>query len=314
MKQNNKEQKDSVQKVPYIHTSPHDLSCTKKQQEVLELLNKGMGLSKIARYLNLLKSSIQGRLRGLEKKELVKHEFYTWTLTKAGKLQAEKSTVSSTIIAQKNVHQNQFSVDVKKIPQLFCVECLGAKNYFYNQFSKNWVLEFEDCKIVLSKDKATFFINMVVGKSFDECQNNAWDSFVGYYKLICDKGVSLDNTVSSKNPEFANPDGFFARLSSFCNNKGFRIENDKGIEFWVDFSQGTLIPEEETNDGDVARRMERLADSAMTSDSDFNDLDKIKEVLGTLVKLEAMKCRSSLKELEKEKGAIVPITRPDYFG
>ena len=72
-------------------------------------------------------------------------------------------------------------------------------------------------------------------------------------------------------------------MSKVAKSDGYKIETETG-DFWIDFSQGELIPEEETDDKDIAKRMEDLANSALPTMSDFYDLDKVVEISKNLTK------------------------------
>jgi hypothetical protein len=196
-------------------------------------------------------------------------------------------------------------------------------DFFHNISANQWFVYYDDCTIRISQKskKITFWISEQVGASFDDLASRVFDRFVFYYRLIQRNGFELSTEIASKNPDFANPGGFFAKLASYTTNKGFKIDvelDGKASSFWVDFSPPACIAEEETDNFDIARRMEDLADSAVNSKSDFkdldsaiNDLDKLKDIVANLVKIQATQL-TSVDRTDSIGSRL--MTRGDYIG
>lgn len=304
--------KDTVQKSPNNPPTHSSISITAKQKEVMVLLSKNNNLTQIHRKLNINKSSAADRLKGLVKKKLVLHKDYSYTLTKLGKYYLNECTGTNSVLEQKNIHHNEFTVDIKRLPNQWYsghwyFQSLKAKDILRNKTARQVFIEFEDCKIRISetKLKATFWIKKQYGKTFEQIQSKVWDLFVKYYNMLKFHGFSFNNQISSPNQHFADPNGFFAKLSSSSTNKGFRIDSDEG-SFWVDYSDGKA--EDETTDEEKAERMEQLANSAFSSESDFNDLDKVVEISRNLVKIHTLQLRQPLQQTDQ------PQTIPKYIG
>jgi len=281
-------------------------------------------MTSISRNMNVSKPTTRERLLALKKKGFVTHHHYRWSLSDLGRkyviYEQEISKGGSKGSEPKSKHANEFSVNIINFPQqwnngYFYLQCLKAKNVIYSTSTDQWHLYYEDATIRISpgKRKITFWIKEQTGFCYADLMNDVFDKFVQYYDLIDRKGFDLDHVVTSNNEEFADKDGFFARLASYTNSNGFRIETPTK-SFWVDFSEG--LPEEETDDYDTAQRMEQLAESAMHTKGDFYDLDKLIQITGNLVRIETMRVAHDLKlpKLPAEQ-QLDPIQgRPEYIG
>ncbi len=272
------------------------ISITNKQKEVLHMLNDGLNFSQIARKLDIFKSSLQSRMKGLENKKLILHPFGLYQISKLGKKVLESVGLGSTVCLPKtkSIHANSFTVLIKEFPRQWhgysgndFKNKLECKSYLYDRHSKMYFLYYDDCtiRVTSTTKKMTFFVKEKEGYSFDKIKLDVWGCFVDHYFLITGHGFKLDSVVDSKNPDFANPDGLFAKMSSYLTQKGFKIDTDKG-SFWVDYSPPSHRAEEETTSEEIAARMENLAASAIHSNADFKDLDnsivdldKLKEIV-----------------------------------
>ncbi len=293
---------------------------TQKQKEVLLLISKGDNPTSIGRKTNRNKSTITNHLKACQKKGLVQKDNIAdlWKLTKTGEKLILGGCVDGCPPPEKNIHSNRFTTSILELPpnwnqQTSFFQCLKAKNYFPNKSNNQWVVEFNECKVVISptKNKIDFWIKKQTGSSYDEITMQVWDLFIEHYNLLSHKGFSLDNNIDTKNPEFANPNGFFAKLASVTNSKGYRIDTPTK-NFYIDFSPPHRVAEEESTDEDTALRMENLANSALTSKSDFNDMDKCLEVVTQLVKLATIK---AIPESHNPPQKLELLSeRDNYFG
>lgn len=328
--------------MPNKHTEhPTDplppILLTEPQKEVLQQFKNGLSFTQIYRKLKIAKSTLSSRIQPLIRKGLLFHTFGSYTITELGqKTLLGRGGIGSSVSAHKNIHKSEFTVEIKKYPlqwggtgsndyfnkhikqrsdfDEYKNLCQVKKNPLNNFSSSQWMYYFAECtiRICYSTDKMTFFIGKVEGDSFEEIQNKVWETFVGYYDFMNTRGFALGNNVSSANPHFADPNGFFAKLASHYTNKGFCIDTKEG-PFYVDYSN-VILPEEETTSENIAKRMENLAASVIHSNSDFKDLDfavadleKLKNVVAGLVKLEVMRMQPS-EMISKDN------VRPDYFG
>lgn len=290
---------------------PHDFRCTFKQREVLSLLEKGGDLTSIARSLGKAKSSIKDRFDSLARKGLVeKNILRKWQLTDIGRKIMEcrqfPGKVGCRASGPKSKHANEFTVNIISLPNQwndghFYMQCLRAKEFIYNKATDQWYIYYDEATIRISaaKKKMTFWITEQTGLSYEDLMNDVFDKFVEYYLLMSGKGFTLDHVIQPRNEHFADKDGFFAKLASCTTNKGFRIDTPS-CSFWVDFSE--VVPEEETDDADMALRMEKLAESAMHTHGDFNDLDKVIEISKNNVRAITMLISGSIRqEISKHK-------------
>lgn len=294
---------------PYFRWKP-------KQMEVMLYLSEGMNITTIAKKMSVSKPTILERLESLRKKGVVEHTFYSWSLTDYGRKCLEKQPAESKGDSKgKSIHANEFSIRIKNFPNGWennsFIQCLKPFDYFFNKATGQWMLYFQDCTIRISPTtkSMTFWVKKQHGTSFDDIENDVFDKFVEYYSLMESNGFILEHVITSRSPEFANKDGFFARLAQHTTQQGFRIDT-YSKSFWVDFSDGLQQPEEETNDYNLSRRMEKLAESAIKSDADFQDIDKLKEIVKDMVRHDIL----TLSSPPKHTNGIDRGTAPTYIG
>lgn len=286
---------------------PTDPRITDRQLGVLQLISKGFNLTRLHRHLNLSKPTIRGHTEALVKKGLLVNQKYILELTKQGKEALETSKVGSKVLKEKNIHKNLYSVTINEFPAIWRPEQGFAKNFFktqqeplHNVNSKQMMVYFEDCTIVLhyGVKRIDFHVREQVGTSFDEIKMKVWNIVVFYHALLRELGFNLSFSITSKNPDFANPNGFFAMMARKRTLEGFQIDTDKG-SFFVDYSLDDA--EEETSSEEMAKRMEALAESAYSSKSDFNDLDSAVSNIDKIIKSIGMITQESAVDLHKTK-------------
>ncbi len=255
---------------------------TKKQMEVLTLLLDGNNHTRISILLNKAKSTVTGHLRLLRKKGYTKKENSCWKPTSKAKNSNFKSSVGSSLV-DKNIHANKYDCRIIEVPNYW------NKDIFEKSILKGWYQENQKCyyikteiatiKIYISTMNVEFFIRIGYAKTLDEIKSIIWNRFTESYEKLEEIGFKLGTKIKAKDPEFANPNGFFATIANKITKSGMDIEVD-GKKFWIDFSEA--VAEEETDDEETAKRMENLARSAIRSRSDFEDLDNVKEIVKEL--------------------------------
>lgn len=316
------------------------ISITTKQKEVLQMFNSGLNYTKIHKELKINKSSLDGRILGLIKKKLIYHTFGIYKLTKLGKLAAETVSMGCPVSqtkTSKGQHANEFTVKINNFPRQWNLggayfqdylrfdKKVDLRHFFYNKQANQWFVYYSDCTIRISPGtkEITFFIAEQIGNSVDEIYSKVWDLFVFYFLHLENNGFGLENTVSSKSSEFTNPNGFFAKLASYSNVSGYRIDcYDKNKSFWIDYSPPDYnTPEEETDSIDIARRNEDLARSALNSNSNFEDLDmvvidldKLKEIVTGLVKIHVTELQLRTDLLYSKTDSLYYEKSPYYVG
>lgn len=303
---------------PSKDTPPHPPSltmsstATAKQQEALILLSKGLNPYQIARKLgNLDVKAIKDRLKYCEHKGLMSHTRGNYRLTEAGKVAVNAGGVgggvSGSVFINKSQHANEISCKLLKLPGqfnegYFFMQSMGAKEVYHAVSAKTWFAYFPECtlRIAYNKGEITFFIKEQVAISYEATEAKVWEQFVKHFRIVKENGFELDYNIFSRNAHFADPNGFFAKLSAYSDGKGFKIETDIG-NFWVDFSNG--YAEEETDKRKIADRTEDLARSAIKSKSNFQDMDKACELVPQLVQLSA-------NILQIQSNTVIPAQQP----
>jgi len=295
-------------------------NLTSKQKEVLLLINEGYNPKRLSVKLNISLTAVKDRLNLIIKKGYLIKDTYGYKITKAGKLFINNVKGGSEVCGQKSQHSNEFTVNLQKIPIAFSkgnffFQSLTA-DYLHDDLTKVLYLKYKEAtvRIFYGKNKKVIFnINNQLGKSFDEIDQKVFRLFVKYYDIISSNGFSLDHSIKPTNPHYANPQGFFAKLSSRHLHNGFWINTDK-YDFWVDYSNDEA--EEETDNIDIAKRMEKLSDSAIRTSIDFDDLELMRDNLVKLYDSVVIMAKIQSKQIAPQQDNPIHsnIVRPDYYG
>lgn len=278
---------------------PHVSTATPKQREVLALVEKEMNVCQMSRKLgNIDERAIRDRLKFCEKKGFVIHENGCFKLTDTGKLAVKAFGVGVGVFLQKSQHSNEITCKILKLAVQFNAgqqffNTMGSKSAFHSVTTKTWFLYYPDCTVRLSYGtmEASFFVQEQSGYIYEEIGLKVWDQFVKHWGIIAHNGFELGFSAFSRlNPHFADPNGLFAKLASYSDGKGFRIETEFGA-FWVDYSLGS-IPHEETDQPKIAARTEDLARSGISSKGNFHDLDKVAAIVPQLFEVAVLQSQN----------------------
>lgn len=164
---------------------------------------------------------------------------------------------------------------------------------------------FPDATIIINPNQVAIRIHDTITDDTEEAHFETFGKALNYVKLLEKIGIQTDSIRLE--------DSHYARIRSILSDTLYRVDDryfldlGDGKKFWIDHSDDKR--EDETNDATVREKIDQLIRDVSGSDSTFKDIDKLKEVVGGLVKIEALKLQNSLEMLEMK-----PAGRPDYFG
>ena len=166
---------------------------------------------------------------------------------------------------------------------------------------------FDDATIIVNPKKIIIRIHDIIVENTEIAEFETFNKAIGYLNKLGKIGLETENICLES--------GHFARVKSMLSESLAKIDNryflelDNGKKFWIDNSNDKL--EDETNDLELRGKIDNLFKDVSLTDSKFSDIDKIKDVLSMITKLELNRTISKIDE------KIVPKSQdklPNYFG
>jgi len=269
---------------PMEKKEKHLLSALKNCKELRFSVRNYALLNKIAR------STVYDLLKKLENKCFVKKENYgCWQITHKGN--SVFTPVGNSRLPCRNdqlsSHFQTFKLPLKNKDKFNLNKLLNANpnnhkelklmnltiNYFY----------FDDVTLILKPKVLEINIKEIISNSIEESTTITLNTALKYIDLLTGCGLTFENIVLDK--------GHYARVQShladFLKNidNRYKLDLGNGKKFWIDCSDKL---EDETNDIDTRERLDTFLTDALSCNSLMSDIGKMKEVLGTIIKLKVM--------------------------
>lgn len=268
-------------------------------------------------------------LNRLDIKQFVKRELADNQITRKGKvyLNATNRGVQNSrreCLDSKNLstHYHTFTLPIKdrtkfNIEKLNTIETEGYKeNKLANLHQV--IVDFQDAKIIINPKEIRINLFDVITENTKESDMDCLSRVVEYAEIIKKLGIETKGAMVER--------GHWARiksvLSDFLYNKvdeRYFLELKDGSKFWIDHSGGKQ--EDETNNKVVRERIDNFLNQVSSSDFDLNDINKTKEALGFITKLESTRLMDKIEEnkltrLKLENNKIEPQVDsiPGYIG
>jgi len=186
------------------------------------------------------------------------------------------------------------------------LNCLKWKRLDLKNLTQYYIY-FDDVTIIINPKMVIIRIKDLLTNNTEKSQFESFNKVLKYVTVLDGIGVILDNIVLEA--------GHYARVKSIFADilkeldKRYYIDLEDGKRFWIDYSTGE--GEDETNDILVREKIDNLLKDVSISDSKFSDIDKIKDVLSMITKLELNRTISKVDEkiMPKGQGKL-----PSYFG
>jgi len=165
---------------------------------------------------------------------------------------------------------------------------------------------FDDATVIVSPKRLIIRVKDLVGTETEDLLLEGLNLALRYVRMFEDFGVKGEGLFLD-NVHFARIKSVLADFLKSVDDRFF-VDFGDGKKFWIDFSGGKV--EDETNSLEIRDRIDAFLRDVVDSESLMSDVDKMKEVLGLLVKLRVL-------DLEVSRGMYkgdVNGDKPDYFG
>lgn len=304
------------EKCPNPTHSPSSISCGKRQKEILRYIinhpNESFNKRAYSRNFSIPRSSLYDCLNSLKSKGLLVEEFSgDCKVTKMGEsilnmLEGGVGSVRRECRAGAlSTHYIRYKMPISKSSflesNLKNLNVRWKKNQLPNL--TQYFLFFEDATIILNPKQVIIRIHDVISDDTEESNYQAFTKALSYHQVVEKLGLECSG-LNLDPAHYARVDSVLSDFLSKIDDRYF-LDLGAGRKFWIDRSTGKR--EDETNWQEGRDRIDTFLSDVMNSDSRWSDMDSVKEIVGSLVKLEAMRMQQ-LQPISQNFG------RPDYFG
>jgi DNA-binding MarR family transcriptional regulator len=182
---------------------------------------------------------------------------------------------------------------------------------------------FDDATIIINPKQVIMTLYDVISDNVEDSDMKCLSRAVEYAKKFMSVGLETEGIMLEE--------GHWARIKSVLSDfiydkvdERYFLKLDNGNVFYIDHSpdkNGIPKREDETNDKVVRERVDNFMTQIMKNDFDLHDIDKIKESLGFLTKLECSRLQDQIeenklkrKQLEVQDSYSIKDYRPTYLG
>jgi len=320
--------KKSVKPTPSVPT----VAIGKRARELLKYLlsneNKRLNIKEYSRITKIPRSSIYETLKSLEKKDLIKRSLGENKINEKGRLYLNFSGNMGVGSPRRecreqdklSTHYHKFKLPIMdrknfRIEKLVRLNHKGIKeNKLHNLHQI--IIDFEDAKIIINPKQVIISLFEFIGDNVEDSDIKSLSRAVDYAERLMGVGVVTGGIMVEE--------GHWARMESVLSNflydkvdKRYFLTLNNGKRFWIDHSGGGI--EDETDSKIVRQRVDNFLNQVASTDFDLTDINKIKESLGFITKLESVRLMDNIEEnklkrikLGIENKDIKDINPPSY--
>ena len=258
------------------------------------------------------RSTTRTRIKKLARLELVSDKEAYKTITKRGLIylentnQIEKGGVGNLRKGgrknQLSTHWHKFTLPIKDKNKFRkeSLERLDHKGIKENRLPNlhQIIVTLDEAKIIINPKQVIISLYDVVTEDVDESDIECLSRAVEYVEKLKSFGLETEGIMVER--------GHWARIDSTLSNFIYdKVDNryfltlSDGSKFWIDNSPdkyGNRNKEDETDSKLVRQRVDNLLDGIGTGKIDLTDINKIKESLGFITKLEAARLMDKVEE------------------
>lgn len=313
-------------------TSTHPtISIGKKDSQLLKHLLKLNGsrlnIKEYSRINKIPRSTVYEILNRLERKELVKRDLADNKITNKGEvyLNATNRGVSGSRKECRksnklSTHYHTFVLPISDKAKFRVERLNNIKNEGFKENKlanlHQIIVDFQDAKVIINPKQIRINLFDIITDNVEDSDMECLSRTIKYAELLKTIGIITSGIMVET--------GHWARVESALSDFLYKIDNryflelKDGSKFWIDHSDGKQ--EDETNNKLVRKRVDNFLNQIGSNDFDLTDIDKIKESLGFITKLESSRLsdrieENKLKRLELEKVNIKPerFIEPSYI-
>ena len=254
---------------------------------------------------NLSPSTVYDRLKRLVSKGLVDRvSFGVYLITDKGQAYSEAQKKGGRIVSggmsKKSFisqHSNRFVLDIVdrnkfeigSLCKLGSYEIVKMQNWSYAKVSNS------DAVVTVNPKQVVIYVEEIVAGTVRDSCFKTFDVAVKYARKLRDLGLKI--------PSIRLEVAHYAKVQSVLSEVlvkrlgRYELNLDDGSKFWIDFSGDNL--EDETDSVKLRERLDEVLNDLSDSGSVFSDVDKLKEIVADLVKLQLLQTYPSRHPSQK---------------
>lgn len=171
---------------------------------------------------------------------------------------------------------------------------------------KQYYIYFEDGTIIIGPKQISIRIHDIIAKDTDEAHFKAFNKAIGYMDKISEIGLKTEG-IELEQSHYERIDSYLAEALEKIDKRYF-LDLGNGKKFWIDYSKDKR--NDETNEEEIRNRVDQFMEDMINSDVLLSDIDKIVKALGFISKIECVRFKREIKQLN----GITPNEKPNYFG
>lgn len=156
------------------------------------------------------------------------------------------------------------------------------------------IIKFEDANIVINPKEVRIHLFDILTGDVEDSDLNSLTRAIKYAEILANKGLETEGMMVEEG-HWARVDSILADFIYNKVDKRYFLELENGSKFWIDCSGGSK-PEDETNNKIIRERVDNFLNQVSNNDFDLNDINKIKESLGFITKLESSRLQDQIEE------------------
>lgn len=316
--------------------SPPYISIATVDKKIIKYLSENEGkrfnIKEFSRINKLPRTNIYDSLKRLERQGLIKRDLADNKLTEKGKIYVNYvgfrgvggSRRGCRIRETLSTHYHKFKLLISskknfKIEKLKRLKNNGIKENRLANLHQT-IIDFDDAKVIINPKQIILSLFEIKTENVEESDRISLSRAVEYAELLRSVGIETEGLMVESG-EWARVESILSDwLHEKVDNRYFLNLKD-GKKFWIDHSLGKN--EDETNSKKVRERVDTFLTQIAENDFDLHDIDKIKESLGFITKLEASRLQDAIEENKKlrieleNKNKLIPRLmdlRGNYIG
>jgi predicted transcriptional regulator len=289
----------------------------KRDRELLKhlslLTNKAFNIKQYARENKIPRSSVYEMLSRLDRIGFAVKKIYDNHITEKGLAYVQNTLnfenigvgrVGRECRKEENLssHIHKFTMEIKSKKNFDKqkLENFGCKILENNLKNLKQVFAyFTDATITINPKKVIINIQDFNSKNIEESDEKSFIRVIDYIETLSKCGLDLEK-LSVETGHWARIDDLLANFIYKKVDKNYYLELENGTPLYVDCSNAMGSPEIETTDKIVSERVNNFLNQIGSNDFDLNDINKIKESLGFITKLESSRLQDVIEKNKLE--------------
>lgn len=284
---------------------------------MLTLENERFNVKGYSREFNISRSTVKDALERLRIKKLIEHPFTgMWRITHVGEtiLNAQEGVAGTSRRGWRGAalsqHYTKYIVPIKDRSKFNPQNMKGIKRVDLPNMT-TYYLYLENSTIRITSKQYIIHVHDIIAKDTDESFFESFAEAMKHITFLEGQGLIGEKVIMDR-PHYARINSVLSEVLEKIDEHYF-LDLGKGRKLWVDHSNDKR--EDETNDEETRKKLDKLIKDLVDSNAEFADIDKITEALSHLTKLKFLEEKAPTNnELSKLLGEVAEINKETASG